>query len=356
MEQCMQALERSGLSPYGNPDDNSSWCNATWDTVLCWPSTRSNTSITLQCPPLKGLDPTKNITKFCHASGRWMGKTEDDFSRSHGWTNFTMCFTQEVVDIMKNLNNGSLGIAQDVAKNARKLEFIGLGLSLASLIFGVPLIHTCIWLIVILLKKRGKVERCLGSYYLEPEFWILDGPRMLQLVVNTLFICNVIRVLWSKVRESHNTSELDRMKKSVKAALMLIPLLGIPNIMQTIPFSPTQENIVVQAVIKSCYSRYRLRHTSSNELRRGSRSFASYYQVRNGNVTTSLDGNGNTKDIDETPNMKLLLPTTLSSCDCSSNRNNSSASESHFSYTSATENTPLRSCLKENEFELNGNK
>lgn len=26
---------------------------------------------------------------------------------------------------------------------------------------------------------------------------------------------------------------------------MLIPLLGIPNIMQTIPFSPTQENIMV---------------------------------------------------------------------------------------------------------------
>ena len=31
-------------------------------------------------------------------------------------------------------------------------------------------------------------------------------------------------------------------RKSVKAALMLIPLLGIPNIMQTIPFSPTQGN------------------------------------------------------------------------------------------------------------------
>uniref|UniRef100_A0A914Z361 Uncharacterized protein n=1 Tax=Panagrolaimus superbus TaxID=310955 RepID=A0A914Z361_9BILA len=77
---------------------------------------------------------------------------------------------------------------------------------------------------------------------------------MLQLVVNTLFICNVIRVLWSKVRESHNTSELDRMKKSVKAALMLIPLLGIPNIMQTIPFSPTQENIVVSILKEAlCY-------------------------------------------------------------------------------------------------------
>lgn len=56
------------------------------------------------------------------------------------------------------------------------------------------------------------MERCLGSYYLEPEFWILDGPRLLQLVVNTFFIGNVVRVLWTKVRESHNTSEVDRMR------------------------------------------------------------------------------------------------------------------------------------------------
>lgn len=39
-----------------------------------------------------------------------MGKLDGDFSRSHGWTNFTMCFTEEVVYIMKNLNNGSLGV------------------------------------------------------------------------------------------------------------------------------------------------------------------------------------------------------------------------------------------------------
>ena len=50
--------------------------------------------------------------------------------------------------------------------------------------YGIPLVHTCIWLLVIWIKKNGKVERCLGSYYLEPEFWILDGPRMLQLVVS----------------------------------------------------------------------------------------------------------------------------------------------------------------------------
>lgn len=109
---------------------------------------------------------------------------------------------------------------------------------------GIPLVHTMLWLLVVLIKKDFKVERCLGSYYLEPEFWILDGPRMAELVINLFFICNVIRVLYSKVRESNNTSEAG-LKKSVKAAMMLLPLLGVPNIMQTIPFAPTRDNIMV---------------------------------------------------------------------------------------------------------------
>ncbi|MFH4984003.1 hypothetical protein AB6A40_010712 [Gnathostoma spinigerum] len=186
--------------------------------------------------------------------------------------------------------------------------------------YGIPLAHSFIWLAVIAIKKQGKVERCLGSYYLEPEFWILDGPRMFELVVNLFFICNVIRVLWTKVRESHN-SEMDRMKKSVKAALMLIPLLGIPNIMQTIPFAPTAENIMYFAIwtycasftymyqglmitiiycftnkevrnaIKASYGRYRLTHTSTNDLRRGSRSMA-FCQLRKNGSVTDLNGGG----------------------------------------------------------------
>lgn len=55
-----------------------------------------------------GSGGSENITKWCHASGMWMGKTADDFSRSHGWTNFTMCYTEEVLAIMEHLNNGSL--------------------------------------------------------------------------------------------------------------------------------------------------------------------------------------------------------------------------------------------------------
>ncbi|ULU01150.1 hypothetical protein L5515_004341 [Caenorhabditis briggsae] len=484
---CKKMLDHNKLFPERDPNDTRIWCNATYDTVLCWPPTPANSSVTLQCPHMKGLDPNKNITKDCHVSGVWSGRNAAEMGPTlPGWTNFTMCYTDEVIYIMQNLNNESLTIAQEVARNARKLEFVGLGLSLVSLIlaisifsyfrrlrvfrnllhlhlmiamlmvviirlvlyidliftgdigphtntaegktintmpilcegmfffleyfktvtfawmflegvylnnqiafgffrepklliyciagYGWPLLHTGFWLGVVLYKKDFKVERCLGSYYLEPEFWILDGPRMLQLVVNLLFICNVIRVLYSKVRESNNTSEAG-LKKSVKAAMMLLPLLGVPNIMQTIPFAPTRDNIMVFAVwtytasftymyqglmvasiycftnkevnhvLKAFYARYRLLHKSQNELRRGSRSVASHYAAKNGTSNTNAqqannaDENGKlspfpsrSKKGSDDSTTKLMKDTVMEE---EKNANNNG-------YGSAGEMTPLR--------------
>uniref|UniRef100_A0A915BJB7 Calcitonin receptor n=1 Tax=Parascaris univalens TaxID=6257 RepID=A0A915BJB7_PARUN len=476
MDECLNALERSNLPTYPDPADGSLWCNATFDTVLCWPATPANTSITLRCPPLKGLDPEKNISKWCHSSGRWMGREDGDFSRPHGWTNFTMCFTQEVIDMMTKLTNGSLGIAQEVARNARKLEFVGLGLSLVSLLvsiaifsyfrrlrvfrnllhlqlmiailmvviirlvlyidliftdrlgpahinpdgktintmvfvceamfflleyfktvafgwmflegfylhnqlvftvfnseprltpylivgYGFSLAHTFVWLGVILYKKQGKVERCLGSYYLEPEFWILDGPRMLELVINLFFICNVIRVLWTKVRDSHNTSEMDRMKKSVKAALMLIPLLGIPNIMQTIPFSPTQENIMYFAIWTYCasftymyqglmitiiYCFTNKEHTSTIELRRGSRTTSTRYQTKNGALVTTVNGSTILSPFSATSykgynDSAALTASPIPQQKSEAAKNNGLITLNEYALTDVSERTPLRS-------------
>jgi hypothetical protein len=65
MEQCYQALTKSGLTVSPGPSaDGTPWCNATWDTVLCWPATPGGQSVTLQCPPLKGLDPTSEHFPF----------------------------------------------------------------------------------------------------------------------------------------------------------------------------------------------------------------------------------------------------------------------------------------------------
>lgn len=52
-----------------------------------------------------------------------MGRTEDDFTRPHGWTNFTMCFTQEVIDMMTKLTNGSLVVSINVQKKKKNEAF-----------------------------------------------------------------------------------------------------------------------------------------------------------------------------------------------------------------------------------------
>lgn len=90
MDRCVEALARSGLPAYPDTSkfvglrfgvsnlrdqlsnelaslncvisgDGSLWCNATWDTVLCWPATPAGASISLKCPPLKGLDHTSTF-------------------------------------------------------------------------------------------------------------------------------------------------------------------------------------------------------------------------------------------------------------------------------------------------------
>lgn len=39
-----------------------------------------------------------------------MGKNELDFSKEYGWTNFTMCFTEEVEKIMQELDKETLEV------------------------------------------------------------------------------------------------------------------------------------------------------------------------------------------------------------------------------------------------------
>lgn len=44
-----------------------------------------------------------------------------------------------------------------------------------------------------------------------------------------MFLLNIIRVLVVKLRQSH-TSDIEQVRKAVRAAIVLIPLLGITNI------------------------------------------------------------------------------------------------------------------------------
>lgn len=60
-------------------------------------------------------------------------------------------------------------------------------------------------------------------------FWILEGPRLAVIIINFIFLLNIIRVLVVKLRQTH-TSDIEQTRKAVRAAIILVPLLGISDI------------------------------------------------------------------------------------------------------------------------------
>lgn len=54
-----------------------------------------------------------------------------------------------------------------------------------------------------------------------------------NLQLNLIFLLNIIRVLVVKLRQSH-TSDVEQVRKAVRAAIVLLPLLGITNALNMI--------------------------------------------------------------------------------------------------------------------------
>ncbi|XP_075214183.1 PDF receptor-like [Lycorma delicatula] len=329
------------------------YCNWTWDHVLCWPPTKAGTTATQRCPRDKGIDPTKFATKRCSPEGRWEGRQPGDLSRPQGWTNYTPCYTPEMVELFKKLYLGSEKSAMkklEIAEKTRTLEIIGFSISLFALLislaifchfrslrnnrtrihknlfvamviqvvirltlyidqalvkspdeykyylkkryyqtsfqgidntpvlceasyvlleyartamfmwmfieglylhnmvtvtvfqeksyytmyivvgWGVPVIMTAIWVLALNTASTLSTVRCWWGYNLNKIFWILEGPRLIFILLNFLFLLNIIRVLVVKLRQTQ-TSEIEQVRKAVRAAVVLLPLLGITNLL-----------------------------------------------------------------------------------------------------------------------------
>ncbi|XP_063596156.1 PDF receptor-like [Penaeus indicus] len=354
LQACVDSYRHRNLSAHDR------WCNATWDMVLCWPPTPAGESAQLPCPPHRGVDPSKYVYKHCDASGRWAGKSPGDFSLPQGWTNYTVCFYEEIQKLMNDLYTRSEEDAQsklDIAHGTRIMEMVGLSLSLTSLCislaiffyfrslknnrtrihrnlfvamviqvmirlvlyidqaitrgnisgnentntnsswqgidntpvlceasyvlleyartamfmwmfieglylhnkitvtvfqhrfyysvyhavgWGVPILMTAAWAGVTATHFGN--SRCWWGYNFTAYFWILEGPRLSVISLNMIFLLNIIRVLVTKLRQS-NSSEALQVRKAVKAAIVLLPLLGITNVLNMIA-TPLSRSVV----------------------------------------------------------------------------------------------------------------
>ncbi|KAG8337189.1 G-protein coupled receptor activity protein [Homalodisca vitripennis] len=81
-------------------------------------------------------------TKRCSVDGRWEGKVSGDYTTPQGWTNYTPCYTPEMLELFKKLYTGSEEAARmklDIAEKTRTLEIVGFSVSLAALVISLAI-------------------------------------------------------------------------------------------------------------------------------------------------------------------------------------------------------------------------
>ncbi|XP_055329235.1 calcitonin gene-related peptide type 1 receptor-like isoform X2 [Paramacrobiotus metropolitanus] len=100
--------------------------------------------------------------------------------------------------------------------------------------WGLPVIPAFVYAIVRALDPLEN-KNCwisAGKY-----LYILAVPVIISLVANLIFLCNIVRVLITKMRAT-NSREDHHTRKAVRATLILVPLLGLQYIL--FPFRPDE--------------------------------------------------------------------------------------------------------------------
>ncbi|KAJ2954529.1 hypothetical protein O0L34_g2813 [Tuta absoluta] len=325
----------------------TTYCNATWDSFLCWPPTAAGAVATQSCPPARLSDVNREAFRTCGEEGVWLNK-QGNIGNPIGWTNYTPCFPPEVqtlfVKFYEKQNEKDAHLKFEIAQWTRYMEIVGFCLSLVFLVmslvifthyrslrnnrtrihknlfsamtmqvllrlilyfdqafirnsdgqstyddvmlrgienipylcegcyllleyassvmfdwmfieglylhnvvtanalrernshllyyaigYGLPFINILIWAVANAYQySENPVMRCWYGYNFQELYWILQVPRMAIMLCNFFFLLNIMRVLILKLNQSENT-ELEKVRKAVRAALVLLPLLGLTN-------------------------------------------------------------------------------------------------------------------------------
>ncbi|CAC5382584.1 unnamed protein product [Mytilus coruscus] len=92
--------------------------------------------------------------------------------------------------------------------------------------WGVPGIIVVAWSIIM----QCTSDKPCWNYYSQSDWiYLVLVPFLVVIFINLVFLINIIRILVTKLR-SNNTDESSRIKKTIRATIILFPLLGLTNI------------------------------------------------------------------------------------------------------------------------------
>ncbi|CAJ0958040.1 unnamed protein product, partial [Mesorhabditis belari] len=96
--------------------------------------------------------------------------------------------------------------------------------------WGVPVVVVSAWTIIHNHKSsQNSNSFCWLPYAQGTHLWILAGTMGLALILNLLFLLGIVIILVQKLR-TENSAESKKIWRTIKATLLLVPLLGISNI------------------------------------------------------------------------------------------------------------------------------
>lgn len=93
--------------------------------------------------------------------------------------------------------------------------------------WGLPLVFILSW--AYLMEQQLRTA-CWEGYGASPYVWLLIGPRLIAILVNFVFLVNIIRILVTRVKSAVSV-ETTQFRKAIKATVLLFPLLGITHLL-----------------------------------------------------------------------------------------------------------------------------
>ncbi|KAK7898782.1 hypothetical protein WMY93_019635 [Mugilogobius chulae] len=267
---CFEKMHR-------DPAYNSTgpYCSRNWDGWLCWDDTPVGTLTSQNCPNyFVDFDPTEKATKFCGEDGLWF--RHPDTNRT--WSNYTRCnentkaklksayilFYMAIVGHALSIASLLVSLAIFFYFSLHFFHMYMLGCNYFWMLCEGIYLHTLIVVAVFAEEQHlhwstaglgamaglgvslvpASIHAVARKTYFDDNCWMsvethllyaVHGPIVAALLVNLFFLLNIIRVLVTKLRDTHR-AESNMYMKAVRATLILVPLLGIQFVI--IPWRP----------------------------------------------------------------------------------------------------------------------